>query len=68
MFNLTDMKTYTTWAGLKMNYPDEYKCICCWATKPPDEIDWDIWEQYEVVMCIDCGMDGLEIAERENDY
>jgi hypothetical protein len=45
-------------------WPDEYKCACCRATKPPDEILWDIWEKEEVVICIDCGEEGLEIAKK----
>jgi hypothetical protein len=37
-------------------------------TKPPDEFLWDIWDDEGVLICIDCGDDGLEVALRENDF
>ena len=66
-FNLTEMENHVKWAGLGLS-PDEHKCACCWATKPPDEFLMDIWDSYKILICIDCADDGLEVALRENDY
>jgi DNA-directed RNA polymerase subunit RPC12/RpoP len=66
-FNPTSMRTISKLAGFRP-WPDEYKCACCWATMPPDEFLWDIWEEDKMLICINCGPEGLEVARKENDF
>ena len=34
--------------------PDEIQCIGCDCIKPADEIDWELFNEIQLIVCIDC--------------
>lgn len=34
--------------------PDEIQCVGCDCIKPADEIDWELFDAINMIVCIDC--------------